>query len=715
MADSLASLQIQLELQSASFTAEMQKVNGQLNKLNKDVGGISAGFSKLGTVLKGAAVLGAFTAVSAGISSFVQSISKSIDAMDEMSKASQKVGVAVETLSGLKYAAEQSGVGFEALQNGVKKLNQNLADFDTSTDASAQSLKNLGIALGDTTEQALAKIADRFQSMPDGVQKTALAMNIFGKSGADLIPLLNAGSKGIGEFQSRAKELGQVFGTLSAQQAEVFNDSMADLSKAFTGIVNNLVIGMLPALSATAKAFSDSAKAGEGWQEVGKGLGLGIIEVAIASVRAAQTIAALTQDVKVFAKTVISFGQVLAFLPGDKFQALKDIGSGVEHFFSDTTTKTETGADRLLGVLTQARDDIINGVVATANGVKAAAGGAGGAGGGGKGALSLFDSWIEGLKKTSQESELLGPKMKFITLAIGELEAAGKKGSETWKVYNAERKKLEETAAAGSVGAELTLQIEKTREAANKAAESMVILGQKYHDFLEMGDVEGAQIALKMMDDFRDKTKEAATDIQKLGADITTAIQTSMVGSVDKFIDSIGTAKISFGDFAISLLKDIAKLTVKMLILAPLMRSIGGFFGGFGGGAQAFPVSPYAFGDSFRKGTSLSQGVYDSPTLFKFANGGTIGSRTGVLAEAGRSEAIVPLIRHGKDLGVAASPVNVIVNNHTDGQVSVAESTNSDGTKQIDIYIEKKIKEVFSSGGMDRTMRGSYGLTRVGA
>ncbi len=113
----------------------------------------------------------------------------------------------------------------------------------------------------------------------------------------------------------------------------------------------------------------------------------------------------------------------------------------------------------------------------------------------------------------------------------------------------------------------------------------------------------------------------------------------------------------------------------------------------------------------------MPHGIYSSPTLFKFATGGAFGGRIGVLGEAG-SEAIRPLKRNKSgDLGVQAAATNVIVNvnNNAGSEVSVAESTNSDGTKQIDIYIEKKVKDIFSNGGMDRTMRGSYGLTRVGA
>jgi hypothetical protein len=544
--------------------------------------------------------------------------------------------------------------------------------------------------------------------MPDGVQKTALAMNIFGKAGADLVPLLNAGADGIEALQERAKELGIVFDDITAKQAELFNDKMAELKTVFTGIVTQISIGLLPALSATVDAFANSAKVSGDWQKVGKALGITILDVAIATVEATKTLAEMTSQVREFAGAAISLAKVVGLLPtGDKLGSLKDLGASLQGVFDNATTKTESASSVLLEALKTARDNIIAGVVDIQSGIKTGgAGGAGGAGGGGAGKLGLFDTWIEGLKKATEEAELLGPKMKFLTTAVGELEAAGQKGTEQWRVYNEEMKKIEEMASKGSVGAELTLQIEKMREETAKAAEQMTILAQKYADFLAQGDTEGALIVAKMMDDLKGKTKETATEMEKLGESITDAIASNASNAVNSFIDSIGSAKISFGDFAGSVLKDIAKMIVQLLIMKPLMDSIKGFMGF---GAKA------ANGLAFAGGTSLPQGVYTTPHVFKFANGGAFGgSRTGLMGEAG-PEAIVPLKRHGAKLGVSSSPVNITVNNNAGVDVETKATENADGSKQIDIYIEKKVRDMVNGGGLDRAMRGAYGLSRVGA
>jgi lambda family phage tail tape measure protein len=215
------------------------------------------------------------------------------------------------------------------------------------------------------------------------------------------------------------------------------------------------------------------------------------------------------------------------------------------------------------------------------------------------------------------------------------------------------------------------------------------------------------------MDKLKGKTDETADQFKKLGEGITDAIASNANNAVNSFIDNIGQAELSFADFATSVIKDIAKVIVQLLIMKPIIDSIKGFFGGFGGG-----VADYAFaqGGSFSGGTSLAQGVYTQPTLFKFAKGGTFGGNIGVLGEGSGPEAIVPLKRTASgDLGVQASPVNVNVYNNAGVEVQTESSTSSDGTKQIDVYIERKIKDGIASGSYDRVMRGSYGLTRVGA
>jgi tape measure domain-containing protein len=210
----------------------------------------------------------------------------------------------------------------------------------------------------------------------------------------------------------------------------------------------------------------------------------------------------------------------------------------------------------------------------------------------------------------------------------------------------------------------------------------------------------------KMEPEKLDETKKALDEIG-------VAIGSSLASGVDQLVDGFFEADQSFQQFASNFLIQIGKMILQMTILAALKASLkgtsaGSFFG-------------FADGGSFPGSTTLPKNsILTEPTFFKFANGGTFGgggTRTGVAGEAG-PEAVVPLKRDSSGkLGISGSPVNVVVNNHMSeaANVQIQETNKADGTKEISIMIEKRVKELFANGSMDKQMRGAYGLSRAPA
>lgn len=193
----------------------------------------------------------------AGFSAFVKS---SIDAADEMNKLSQKVGLSVESLSALKYAGDLSDVSVEQLGTGLKQLSRNMLDAAAGTGEAKDAFAALGIDVrGLSNEQVLSKIADQFAQMEDGAGKTALAMKVFGKSGADLIPLLNQGSAGLSDLRKEAERLGVVMSSQMARAAEEFNDNLTRMRTHITGIGYSLANDVLGPLGAVASEMGNTS------------------------------------------------------------------------------------------------------------------------------------------------------------------------------------------------------------------------------------------------------------------------------------------------------------------------------------------------------------------------------------------------------------------------------------------------------------------------
>ena len=205
------------------------------------------------SIAKGAAgaIAGYFT-----VDMIKDSIKSTLDLADSMSKASQKVGFTVDTLYALNAAAQLSDVEFTNLESALGKFNKNLGEISMGAgDEAANALKNMGISTKDAAGQLkasdalLMEVSDKFQSMPDGISKTTLAMKLFGKSGAELIPLLNGGSESLQEFTGNLTED-------AAKAAERLNDS-------FTRLGINVKSSFIKILGESAGSVNDTAKAVE--------------------------------------------------------------------------------------------------------------------------------------------------------------------------------------------------------------------------------------------------------------------------------------------------------------------------------------------------------------------------------------------------------------------------------------------------------------------
>ena len=168
-------------------------------------------------------------------------VAKTANAGDEIAKLSQRTGVSTELLSGYSLAAKLADVSLEGLGGGLKLLSRNMNEASQGTGTAKDAFKELGIevvnadgTLRDSNE-VLLDVADRFSGTENGAKKTALAMDIFGRSGADLIPMLNLGRKGLEENYEQARRLGLVYSKESAQGCEAFNDSITTLKAGLQG------------------------------------------------------------------------------------------------------------------------------------------------------------------------------------------------------------------------------------------------------------------------------------------------------------------------------------------------------------------------------------------------------------------------------------------------------------------------------------------------
>ncbi len=222
-------------------------------QFDKDAGKAKAKANALGSALKNGLAIAA-GAASAAASALGIAIQSTIDRADDMSKAASKVGVPIEELSRLKYAADLSGVSFEGLQTSIGKVSRAMNEAKNGSATAISTFQQIGVSATNAdgslrpVTDVLKDVADRFAAMPDGAEKTALAMELMGKSGANMIPLLNGGSEALAALMAEADRFGQVFSKEMGANAEAFNDNISRLQGAAGSLAASLTTALLPAL-----------------------------------------------------------------------------------------------------------------------------------------------------------------------------------------------------------------------------------------------------------------------------------------------------------------------------------------------------------------------------------------------------------------------------------------------------------------------------------
>jgi hypothetical protein len=189
--------------------------------------------------------------------------SEALDTADQLNKLSQSTGIATEELSAYKYASELAGVSLEDTARSVKILSEHMVEAAGGSQDAQKVFELLGITVKDQTghlqsaDAVLKEVADRFSRMPDGVTKAALAVELFGKRGTAMIPLLNQGAEGLDKMRGEAERLGLIVSGDTAKAAEALNDNLNRLGKTIKGSAYILLEAYVPALEKATTAMTD--------------------------------------------------------------------------------------------------------------------------------------------------------------------------------------------------------------------------------------------------------------------------------------------------------------------------------------------------------------------------------------------------------------------------------------------------------------------------
>lgn len=254
----IANLNVKLAASIGGFAAGMSKAAKSVSDLGSDVASTAGRIAGWGGAI-------AAVATGGGLGVLIHSC---MEAIDVTAKLADRMGSGTEAITALEYAAKLAGIDAESLTGGLTKMQKamaGVAEDGTDTAGTFARLKLSAAELANLpTDQAFAKIAEALTGIQNPAERARLEMNLFGKSGAALDPLLMRGAAGIAEATAQAAKLGITFSRVDAAKVEEANDAMIAAGAVFTGIGNTLAIQLAPFVTALANKFTDAATAGGG-------------------------------------------------------------------------------------------------------------------------------------------------------------------------------------------------------------------------------------------------------------------------------------------------------------------------------------------------------------------------------------------------------------------------------------------------------------------
>ncbi|RUW67607.1 phage tail tape measure protein, partial [Mesorhizobium sp. M2A.F.Ca.ET.067.02.1.1] len=289
------------QIQAAALKADLAQFGASIKNFGSDLAVVGQRLALLGAGL-GAAAAGATAAV-------FELAKSGAEAADQAGKAAEKTGLQVDAYGRLSFAAKQADVDQDQFIAGMSRLNKAISEaasegnkaagalgeaqanivegagFTTQTFSdlgvtvtrfgstvkktanqvkqSGNVFKDLGIKVKDaqgnlrSTEDIIGDLADTFSKMPDGPRKSALAIELFGKAGVQLIPFLNQGREGIKQLGKEAERLGITFTKSQADIGDALGDTLDEVSAATKGIRDQLGLIFAPGVTALAAGLRD--------------------------------------------------------------------------------------------------------------------------------------------------------------------------------------------------------------------------------------------------------------------------------------------------------------------------------------------------------------------------------------------------------------------------------------------------------------------------
>jgi len=236
----------------ATFGDLVVRLNLDKRGFDRGIGDATSGLPGLRTaaLAASAGIAAAAGAATAAALAFKAWLAPSFEALDTLGDLSKRLGVATDSLSGLQHAAKLAGVDQDGLTIGIQKFLDTLSNASMGTESAVKAFDALGLkasALKNLSlEQQFIAVADALKNIQNPADRVRIALDLFGKSGAQMLQLMADGSGDLTAALKEARALGIAPRPEEVARIQEANDAIDRMNAAWTGVANVVAIKVAP-------------------------------------------------------------------------------------------------------------------------------------------------------------------------------------------------------------------------------------------------------------------------------------------------------------------------------------------------------------------------------------------------------------------------------------------------------------------------------------
>lgn len=189
---------------------------------------------------------------------------------DDLSDAAIRTGASVSALQELGYAASQAGASSETINHALTKLTMTMGQAAKGGGEAGKAFAALGVKVTDNegklrrSDEVFTDLATAVAKIKNPSERSAKALDVFGRAGIQLLPLLSEGEEGLARLRQEAQDLGLVMGDDAVAAGANLNDSLDSLKDTYESLKRDLAGPIIEALLPVVEAVKDWVKANRG-------------------------------------------------------------------------------------------------------------------------------------------------------------------------------------------------------------------------------------------------------------------------------------------------------------------------------------------------------------------------------------------------------------------------------------------------------------------